>query len=80
MSADGNGWRLGHCYGSATWTDMARIRECRYLIVETQKRVNALAERGANPMEIVQERITLQGAKWELRQLESKFELRPCYF
>ena len=66
-------------YGPATWTDLARIQECRQRIKASRKRLAQLGS-GGDPIEMVQERLTLRNAEWELRRLQENFELKPDYF
>ena len=80
MSPGGDNWGPRHDYGPATWTDLMRIREYRERISNSKRLLRILLEDSANPIEIVQERMALKGAEWELRQLQSKFELKPFYF
>ena len=69
-----------HDYGQATWTDLTRIGECRRAIQEYTNQLSRMRERNANTMDIVQVKIALQGAQWQLKQLQSKFQLCPNTF
>ena len=76
------GYYRGPCYdyGPATWTDLMQIREYRERIVDSKRHLSVLSMSGANPIDVIQERITLQGAQWRLHQLESRFELKSDDF
>ncbi len=74
------GMNFFHDYGQATWTDLARIGECRRAVHEYTETLRRLRAGNANPMDIIIEKIAIQGAHWQLEQLESKFRIHPNHF
>ncbi len=66
--------------GQATWTELMRLKHYRSRATNARQRLKQLETAGANPMDIIQERIELHAAEWYVRELESRFKLETRYF
>lgn len=80
MNPDTFDWDPYRALHPVTWTDFLQLREYRSRAANARKRLMHLEMVGANPIDIVHERLELQACEWHIRQLEAKFGLNTRYF